>query len=68
MILDLFSKEIEFDNIHGYVDIKDRVRHDLDSNEDYNLLFDLPTSAKTSFLLGIITIEQSYTVTTNLTK
>ncbi|MGB6533121.1 MAG: hypothetical protein WBF33_33940 [Candidatus Nitrosopolaris sp.] len=39
MILDLFRKEIEFGNIHGYDDIKDIVRRALDADDNYNLLF-----------------------------
>jgi hypothetical protein len=55
MILDLFRKEIEFENIHGYYDIKDIVKRALDAEDNYNLLFiGLPASAKTLFLLGII--------------
>jgi MoxR-like ATPase len=55
MILDLFRKEIEFNNIHGYDDIKDIVRRALDAEDNYNLLFvGTPASAKTLFLLGIL--------------
>ena len=55
MILDLFRKEIEFNNIHGYDDIKDIVRRALDTEDNYNLLFvGPPASAKTLFLLGIL--------------
>jgi MoxR-like ATPase len=55
MILDLFRKEIEFNNIQGYDDIKDIVRRVLDAEENYNLLFvGPPASAKTLFLLGIL--------------
>jgi hypothetical protein len=55
MILDLFRKEIEFNNIHGYDDIKDIVRRVLDAEDNYNLLFvGPPASAKTLFLLGIL--------------
>jgi MoxR-like ATPase len=55
MILDLFRKEIEFNNIHGYDDIKDIVRRALDAEVNYNLLFvGHPASAKTLFLLGIL--------------
>jgi MoxR-like ATPase len=55
MILDLFRKEIEFNNIHGYDDIKDIVRLALDAEDNYNLLFiGSPASAKTLFLLGIL--------------
>jgi hypothetical protein len=55
MILDLFRKEIVFENIQGYDDIKDIVRRALDAEENYNLLFvGPPASAKTPFLLGIL--------------
>jgi Holliday junction DNA helicase RuvB len=55
MILDLFRKDIEFDNIQGYDDIKDIVRRALDAEDNYNLLFvGPPASAKTLFLLGIL--------------
>jgi MoxR-like ATPase len=55
MILDLFRKEIEFENIQGYDDIKDIVKRAIDAEENYNLLFiGPPASAKTLFLLGII--------------
>ena len=55
MILDLFHKNIEFDNIQGYDDIKDIVRRALDAEDNYNLLFvGPPASAKTLFLLGIL--------------
>src|SRR5215472_12579412 len=55
MILDLFRKEIEFNNIQGYDDIKDIVRRALDAEDNYNLLFiGAPASAKTLFLLGIL--------------
>jgi hypothetical protein len=55
MILDLFRKEIAFENIHGYDDIKDLVRRALEAEDNYNLLFIGPrASAKTLFLLGIL--------------
>jgi replication-associated recombination protein RarA len=55
MILDLFRKEVEFNNIHGYNDIKDLVRRALGAEDNYNLLFiGPPASAKTLFLLGIL--------------
>jgi DNA polymerase III delta prime subunit len=55
MILDLFRKEIEFDDIQGYDDIKDVVRRAVDAEDNYNLLFiGPPASAKTLFLLGIL--------------
>ena len=40
MILDLFRKEIGFENIHGYDDIKDIVKRALDAEDNYNLLFE----------------------------
>jgi DNA polymerase III delta prime subunit len=55
MILNLFRKNNEFYNIHGYDDIKDIVRRALDAEDNYNLLFiGSPASAKTLFLLGIL--------------
>jgi hypothetical protein len=55
MILDLFRKEIGFENIQGYDDIKDIIKRGLDGEDNYNLLFiGPPTSAKTLFLLRII--------------
>jgi MoxR-like ATPase len=55
MILDLFRKEIEFNNIEGYDDIKDIVRRALGADDNYNLLFvGPPASANTLFLLGIL--------------
>jgi Holliday junction resolvasome RuvABC ATP-dependent DNA helicase subunit len=55
MLLDLFRKEVQFENIHGYDDIKDIVKRALDAQDNYNLLFvGPPASAKTLFLLGII--------------
>src|SRR5215467_6703611 len=55
MILDLFRKEVQFENIQGYDDIKNIVRRALDSEDNYNLLFTgPPASAKTLFLLGIL--------------
>jgi Holliday junction DNA helicase RuvB len=55
MILDLFHKKVEFENIQGYDDLKDIVRCALDAEDNYNLLFiGPPASAKTLFLLGII--------------
>jgi hypothetical protein len=52
MVLDLFRKDIEFENIHGYDDIKDIIKRALDAEDNYNLLWP-PASAKTLFLLGI---------------
>ena len=55
MLLNLFRKEIGFENIHAYDDLKDIVRRALDAEDNYNLLFiGPPASAKTLFLLGII--------------
>jgi replication-associated recombination protein RarA len=55
MILDLFRKDLVFQNIHGYDDIKDIVKRALDAEDNYNLLFIGPSaSAKTLFLLGIL--------------
>jgi len=55
MILDLSRKEIGFENIQGYDDLKDIVRRALDAEDNYNLLFiGPPASAKTLFLLGIL--------------
>src|ERR1700739_3788335 len=55
MILDLFRKDIVFDNIHGYDDIKNIVKRALISEENYNLLlYGPPASAKTLFLHGIL--------------
>jgi hypothetical protein len=39
MILDLFHKEVEFENIQGYDDIKDIVKRAIDAEDNYNLLF-----------------------------
>jgi hypothetical protein len=48
MILDLFRKEVEFENIQG-------IKRALEAEDNYNLLFiGPPASAKTLFLLGII--------------
>jgi replication-associated recombination protein RarA len=55
MILDLFRKNIGFDNIQGYDDIKNIVRRALSSEENYNLLLcGPPANAKTLFLHGIL--------------
>jgi hypothetical protein len=55
MILDLFRKKVEFENIQGYDDIKDIVKRAIDAEDNYNLLFvGPPASAKTLFLLGIL--------------
>ncbi|MFY9796509.1 MAG: ATP-binding protein, partial [Candidatus Nitrosopolaris sp.] len=59
MILNLFRKNNEFYNIHGYDDIKDIVRRALDAEDNYNLLFiGPPASAKTLFLLGILDMRK----------
>ncbi|MGC1930347.1 MAG: hypothetical protein WA667_15340 [Candidatus Nitrosopolaris sp.] len=39
MILDLFRKEIGFNKMQGYDDIKDIVRRALDAEDNYNLLY-----------------------------
>ena len=55
MILDLFRKDLVFENIHGYDDIKDIVKRALDAEDNYNLLFiGPPANAKTLFLLGLL--------------
>jgi replication-associated recombination protein RarA len=55
MILNLFRKNNEFENIHGYDDLKDMVGRALEAEDNYNLLFiGPPASAKTLFLLGIL--------------
>ena len=38
MIFDLFRREIGFENIQGYDDIKDIVKRVLDAEDNYNLL------------------------------
>src|SRR5215813_5390659 len=59
MILELFRKHNEFNNIQGYDDIKNIVRRTLDAEENYNLLFiGPPASAKTLFLLGILDMRK----------
>jgi hypothetical protein len=63
MILDLFHKEIAFNSIHGYDDLKDIVRRALDAEDNYNLLFiGPPASAKTLFLLGILESKRECTL------
>ncbi|HXX98165.1 MAG TPA: hypothetical protein VEL11_13725 [Candidatus Bathyarchaeia archaeon] len=55
MMLDLFRKEIGFESVQGYDDIKDIVKRVLYAEDNYNLLFlGPPASAKTLFLLGTI--------------
>jgi tetratricopeptide (TPR) repeat protein len=55
MILGLFRKDIGFDNIQGYYDIKNIVNRALSSEENYNLLLcGPPASAKSLFLHGIL--------------
>ena len=39
MILDLFGKGVQFENIQGYDDLKDIVRRALDAEGNYNLLY-----------------------------
>jgi hypothetical protein len=56
--LNLFHKSSQhqhnFDNIHGYEDIKDVVGRASDADENYNLLFvGAPASSKTMFLMEI---------------
>ena len=46
MLLDLFRKEIEFNSIQGYDDIKDIVRRALDAEDNYNLLFIGPPASE----------------------
>jgi Holliday junction resolvasome RuvABC ATP-dependent DNA helicase subunit len=59
MILNLFRKNNEFYNIHGYDDIKDIVGRALEAEDHYNLLFiGPPASAKTLFLLGILEFKK----------
>jgi hypothetical protein len=38
MILDLFRKEIAFENIQGYDDVKDIVKRALDAEDNYNAI------------------------------
>jgi hypothetical protein len=48
----LFHKQVEFENIQGYDDLKDIVRRASDAEDNYNLLFiGPPASAKTLFVL-----------------
>jgi hypothetical protein len=55
MILDLFRKDIGFNNIQGYDDIKNIVRRAFSSQENYNLLLcGPPANAKSLFLHGIL--------------
>jgi replication-associated recombination protein RarA len=59
MILNLFRKNNEFYNLHGYDDIKDIVKRVLDSEDSYNLLFvGAPSSSKTLFLMSILEIRK----------
>jgi hypothetical protein len=46
---DLFRKQIEFNNIHGYDDIKDLVRRALEAEDNYNLLFVGPPASAIFF-------------------
>ncbi len=69
MILDLFRKEIGFENIQGYGDIKDIVIRAIDAKDNYNLLFiGPPASAKTLFLLGILESKKGVYFETNETR
>jgi hypothetical protein len=69
MILDLFRKEIGFENIQGYEDIKDIDRRASDAEDNYNLLFTgPPTSAKTLFLLAIIECKKGVYFGSNTTN
>jgi replication-associated recombination protein RarA len=70
MILGLFHKDIGFDNIQGYDDIKNIVRRALSSEENYNLLLcGPPASAKTLFLHGILESQNGvYFDATNTTN
>jgi len=54
----LSSPASSFDKIDGYDDVKDIVRHALDSEDNYNLLLSPPASAKTLFLQGILDIRK----------
>src|SRR5215475_4977351 len=59
MILDLFRREIGFENIQGYDDLKQIVSRALDAEDNYNLLFvGPPASSKTLFLQGILEIRK----------
>ena len=49
MILDLFRKEVEFEDIQGYEDLKDIVRRALDAEDNYNLLFVGPPASVRHF-------------------
>jgi len=65
MILDLFRKEIEFNNIQGYDDIKDIIRRAF-AEANYNLLFiGPPASANTIFLLDILDMRKDGSNTTS---
>ena len=67
--LHLFHKEVEFENIQGYDDVKDLVRRVLSSDENYNLLFcGPPASAKTLFLLGILECRKGVYLSSNTTN
>ena len=67
--LHLFHKEVEFENIQGYDDVKDLVRRVLSSDENYNLLFcGPPASAKTLFLLGILECRKGVYSSSNTTN
>jgi replication-associated recombination protein RarA len=56
----VFHKEIAFERIEGYDDIKSLIRRVLDSGENYNLLFvGPPASSKTLFLQEILDTDKS---------
>jgi hypothetical protein len=58
MILDLFRKDIGFDNIQGYDDIKNIVRRALSSEENYNLLLCGPPASEDSILTWNIRMQK----------
>jgi hypothetical protein len=58
MILDLFRREVEFNNIHSYDDLKDIVRRALDAEDNYNLLFIGPPASAKTHSLGNIRIKK----------
>ena len=59
MILGLFRKDNDFNNIQGYDDIKHIVRRALDAEDNYNLLLiGSLANAKTLFLLGILDMRK----------
>jgi cellulose biosynthesis protein BcsQ len=62
MILDLYRKDIRFDNIHGYDDIKDIVRRVLDTEENYNLIFIGPPASANETTYSLQEAAQTATV------